>query len=176
MIDIVAQAVSVVAAGLLILSYQFKKNKTLYIFQVFGTLLFAVSFIMLGSYTAAAMNIIALVRSVLLAKGGIFAKTPFLGLILVAIVVSTVFTYSGWLSLLIFVAMMIQSLAVWTRNGKILRYGQLFVSSPLWIIHNSINFSMGGLVAECFVMTSIIVSFVRYGINGFEGVEKTKKK
>ncbi|MBO5883856.1 MAG: YgjV family protein [Clostridia bacterium] len=176
MIDIVAQAVSIVAAGLLILSYQFKKNKMLYIFQVFGTLLFAVSFMLLGSYTAVAMNIVALVRSAFLAKGGVFSKTPCLCLILAATIVSTVFTYSNWLSILILAAMIIQTLSAWTRNGKIMRYGQFFVSSPFWIIHNSINFSLGGLFAECFVMTSIIISFIRYGKNGFEVEQKAKKR
>ena len=175
MLDIVAQGISIFAAGALILSYQFKRNIFLYLFQALGTLLFAVSFIFLGSYTAVAMNVIALVRSALLAKGGVFAKKPFLFLILASIVISTVLTYSNGLSILIFVAMIIQTITCWTRNGKITRYGQFFASSPIWIVHNCINFSLGGLIAECFVMTSIIISFIRYGFNGFEGAEKAKK-
>ncbi len=169
---IVAQIISVVAAGLNILSFQFKKNKTLYVVQFFGTLLFSLSFILLGSYTAAVINIIALVRSFFLAKGGVFSKLPFLFLILAATVIGTVFTYSGWLSILILVAMIVQSITVWSRNGKILRIGQFCCASPFWIIHNSINFSLGGLLAEIFTMISIVVSVIRYGINGFEGAEK----
>ena len=175
MLDIVAQAIGVAAAAMNILSYQFKKNRVLYLFQLCGTMLFAVSFTMLGSYTAAAINVITFVRNAFLAKGGVFEKTPFLCLILAATVVSTVLTYSGLPSILILVAMVIQSLTVWTRNGKILRYGQFFVSSPCWIVHNSINFSLGGLIADCFVMLSIIVSFIRYGKDGFEGTKKIKQ-
>ena len=172
MIDIIAQAIGVVAAAMNILSFQFKKNRALYLFQLCGTMLFAVSFTMLGSYTAAVINVITFVRNAFLAKGGVFEKTPFLCLILAATVVSTALTYSGLPSILILVAMIVQSLTVWTRNGRILRYGQFFVSSPCWLIHNSINFSLGGLLAECFVMMSVIVSFLRYGKNGFEGAEK----
>ena len=55
------------------------------------------------------------------------------------------------------------TLLMWGGNGKYIRYGQLFASSPSWLVHNIINFSLGGIIGEIFTMCSVIVSFIRFG-------------
>ena len=68
----IAQGIGVVAAALTILSFQFKKNKSLYLLQAVSGLLFSINFLMLGAYTAACLNFINLFRGGLLAGGARF--------------------------------------------------------------------------------------------------------
>jgi len=73
-----------------------------------------------------------------------------------------------FLSALTYFSLVFMSVFMWLGNGTHIRYVQLSVSSPAWIVHNIFNFSLGGLLCEIFAMTSVIVSFIRFGKNGFE--------
>ena len=73
-----------------------------------------------------------------------------------------------FLSALTYSTLELMTVLMWRGNGKHIRYGQFFVSSPSWIIHNIFNFSLGGILCEVFMMLSVVISFIRYGKDGFE--------
>ena len=64
-IEIIAQAIGILAMVFNILSYQGKKQKTVITLQLFGGLLFAVNFWMIGAKVGGILNVIAVIRALI---------------------------------------------------------------------------------------------------------------
>ena len=60
----IAQIIGIVAMGIIILSYQQKKQSTVIAFQLFGSALFAINFFMLGAIMGGLLNFIAIIRAI----------------------------------------------------------------------------------------------------------------
>ncbi len=54
------------------------------------------------------------------------------------------------------------------NNRKAIRTVRLFAVTPAWLAYNITVFSLDGIICEGFNIISIIISFIRYGKNGFE--------
>lgn len=67
-----------------------------------------------------------------------------------------------------YATLVVMSVFMWLANGKRIRYFQITLMSPAWVVHNIFNFSLGGILCEAFNMISTIISFVRYRKDGFE--------
>ncbi len=168
-----ARIISLTAAGIIIFSYQMRDNRRLFILQALGGLLFAISFALPGNWSGAWMNIINILRGGILGAGKKWAK-PYVFIILEALyIVAGIATYDSWLSILVMAAQLIGTVAMWTRNGKTIRILQFSVVSPSWLTYNFFTLNIGGIITEIFGIISVIVSFIRFGWNGFEN-EKSK--
>lgn len=173
-IEIIAQCFGILGLMLAALSYQEKNNKRYFIEQGLTGLMFFVNFVLIGAVSAALFNITNLLRGVILVK----KKRKLCELIFLEILYTACFVFSVcliinkpfqiFLSALTYLSIVVMSVVMWKGDGKNIRYCQLFISSPAWIIHNIFNFSLGGILCEVFMMTSVVVSFIRFGKNGFE--------
>lgn len=173
-IEIIAQFFGILGLIISVLSFQEQDNKRFFIEQGLSGLMFFLNFILIGAISAALFNLTNLVR------GAFFAKKDkkLWKLISVMLLYSVCLAFSLskivddpfqiFLSVLTYLPLEVMTVLMWLGNGKHIRYGQFFVSSPSWIIHNIFNFSLGGILCEVFNMTSVIVSFIRYGKDGFE--------
>ncbi len=168
-----ARIISLIAAGITIFSFQMKDNKRLFILQALGGLLFAVSFALPGNWSGAWMNIINIFRGGILGAGKKWSK-PYVFIIIEALYIfAGIATFDSWLSILVMVAQLVGTIAMWTRNGRTIRILQFSVVSPSWLIYNSFTANVGGIITEVFGIASVIVSIIRFGWNGFED-EKSK--
>ena len=165
--DVVTQAIGIIAMSMNIFSFQCKKTRNFYVMQGIGGLLFSLNYIMLGMYTGAVTNIINILRSVVMSGGKKSRKWYFLLLVMGAYVAATAFTYDGWLSLILLVAQLTGVLTMWTDNGTIIRTGQFFVVSPIWLTYNIYAKSIGGIICEVFTFCSIIVYVLRCLVSKF---------
>lgn len=59
------------------------------------------------------------------------------------------------------IAMLVITYAMWIDNPDSIRWLTIFVSSPIWILHNSINFTIGGICCDTFNIVSAIIYLVR---------------
>ena len=166
--DILAQVFGLGGSALNIYSYQMKSNRWYYFFQGAGSALFTVNFFMLGAYTSALLNILSLFRGLVLAAGKKWSNWYVYALFEVAFLAAGIATYSGFPSVLITVAQLVSTTTMWLGNGKTIRVVQFFFVSPAWLYNNAVVFSLGGILTESFALISILVSFLRYGWNGFE--------
>lgn len=162
-------------AGMLcaVLSYQCKKNQTYFFFQILCSTFFMVQFILLGSWAGMIMNVFGIYRGVILYMGKKCEKMGFLISIQVCFVISAVvsvvvFNEMIWIAVLLFLAQAGGTLAMWSRDGRIIRGVQVFVASPAWIINNICYFSMGGILCEVFNIVSVLVSVLRFRKTGFD--------
>lgn len=165
--NLFAQAVGLVASAIAIWSYQMKDNKRLYICQSISGLLFAVSFFILGSTTAALMNLISLLRGGLLAAGRKWSRWPFYLLVMGLFLLAGVLSYDGYLSAIVTGAMLVSTTSMFSRNGKAIRLAQFFLVGPAWLYNNIAMMALGGILTEAVSMISIVISFLRFGVNGF---------
>ncbi len=182
MYQIIAQGFGIAASLLIIFSFQMKDNRRLFVCHGLGGLLFAVNFFMLGAYTGAILNILSFLRGTCLYFGGKWCKQWSCILFCVLFVTVGVFTcatsehiYDSILSALIAVAMIAVTIAMWARNGKNIRLANFFVSSPTWLAYNIYHFSIGGIITEVFSIISVMISFIRFGFNGFSDSGKKEK-
>ena len=172
-IEIIAQAIGIVAMVFNILSYQGKKQKTVITLQLFGGLLFAVNFWMIGAKVGGILNVIAVIRALIfLFKDKLKANSVFwlIGFILSYIVVYILtFTTFGteltpWTlirELLPVIGMTALSVGFRLKDAaNIRKYG--LVSSPAWLIYNIAVGSWGAIICETLTLISIFVGMFRH--------------
>ena len=172
-IEIIAQAIGIVAMVFNILSYQGKKQKTVITLQLFGGLLFAVNFWMIDAKVGGILNVIAVIRALIfLFKDKLKANSVFwlIGFILSYIVVYILtFTTFGteltpWTlirELLPVIGMTALSVGFRLKDAaNIRKYG--LVSSPAWLIYNIAVGSWGAIICETLTLISIFVGMFRH--------------
>ncbi len=175
MIYYIAQAIGIVAMAMNILSYQMKQKRGIITMQLFGTMLFSVSFLMLGAYTGGLLNFLGMVRSVVFLSGEkVKAKHPlWLVGFEAAYVASFVLTFAVFgkeptaaniiLEFLPLVGMTATTISFRMSEGKHIRALGL-VSSPSWLVYNIFNRAVGGSICEIVSLASIIVGMLRYDV------------
>ena len=174
MLDFIAQGFGLIGMGIIVYSFQCKKNKYFFLMQGIGSLMFFLNFILIRAYAGAFFNLTNLVRGLLFSKN---TQKPW-KLTLIEILYTISFGFSvylvwgDWFGVFIaalpYVTLLIMSVLMYGGNGKHIRYFQLTLMSPSWIVHNIFNFSLGGILCESFNMISSVISLVRYGKEGFE--------
>lgn len=185
--NILAQVAGLAGAGLNIVSYQMKDNRRLYLFKGISGILFALQFFLLGNLTAALLNLVNLFRAVALTSDRMKSSRWSFTLIQVMYIACFVLTFGKSevafggavlamiLSIVTTAIQLVETCTLMTRNGKIIRVAQLCAISPVWLTNNFLTGSIGGVITEVFGISSVIISFIRYGVNGFE-VEKNSEK
>lgn len=181
--DFIAQAIGIVAMAANILAFQFKNKKTLIICQLMGSVLFAVNMFMLNAVMGGIMNILGIARAlVYLKKDDLKIPIKTVNILFVfayAIFYVMVFTVFGKeptttniiLELLPAIGSSAMALALSRNSTRAVRLCG-FINSPCWLIYNSVNFSIGGILCEIFGLISVISSLIRIDILG----KKNKKE
>ena len=164
--QIIIQSIGI--AGLLsfAISYQIKSIRMLFLMQLIGSALFCVQFILLGAISGCVGLVINIIRNAMLMQ---YKQWHWVRRKIWPIIISIIFTilliptWTGYASLLPYIAAITSTFAYWTDNAFILRMTNLLCASPCWLIYDIIYFSLGGIASESMSMVSILVSFVRFG-------------
>ena len=180
-IEIIAQAIGIVAMLFVTLSYQSKQQKTIFALQLIGSILFVINFLMIGAIVGGLMNIIAIVRAlVFLFKDKLKAdRLPWLigfvaSYIAVYVLMFTLFgkeltVYNLLIQLLPVIGMTACQIGIHLGHARTIRYLG-YISSPSWLIYNIITFSIGAIICESINLISITVGILRFDIK-----KKTKQ-
>ena len=164
----IAQAFGIAGSIVYLISFQIKKNRPFFITQCLGSFLFMMNYLLLGAYTGFLMNTLGVVRAACLAAGGKFHHKVIPWVLDVVYLTATVLTFSGIPSILVLIAMICSTHALWTKKGKVIRYVQLGITSPCWLAHNIMVFSIGGVICEIGNITSTIISLFRFRKTGYD--------
>ena len=168
--NVIAQGFGIIGLVIIVLSFQFKKNSRFFLMQGLGSLMFSINFLLIGAWGASFFNLCNLLRGTLFLKN---AQKKW-KLVLVEIAYAVCFVFSIFLNpspdqiilaAIPCVALLVNSVYMWRGNPKQIRYCQIFLASPAWIIHNIFNFSLGGIVCESFNIVSSIVYLFRMRCN-----------
>jgi len=166
--EIIAQIIGIFGMIFLIGSYQCKENKKFFLVQCMGCILFSINYILIGSLASALFNIIGILRAVTRLREKTHTNLVF-GIICTLCVLTTIFTYENYWTLILLVPQLVEAYVIWYKNGGTVRKTRLFFISPIWLVNNSVfAFTVGGIICEIFTMVSAIVSLVRFRKDGFE--------
>ena len=172
-LELVGQAVGILATVFIIFSYQHKERSRVIGFQLVGTFLFSVNFALLGAPVGAILNAVAVVRAVVfLNKEKLHAEHPLWLVGFSAVYLASyaaTFTLlnkeSTPLNLLIellpVIGMVATTISFRFEDAKMIRrYG--LISSPCWLIYNIASFSLGAIICEVISLGSIILGIYRF--------------
>ncbi|MBR6739978.1 MAG: YgjV family protein [Clostridia bacterium] len=158
-----AQILGFIGLALAIVSFQSNRRRNILLFQLLAGTVFTLHFLLIGAYTGSLLNVIGVARSAVFSfKGKKWADSRvWIGVFCAAMAVIGIFTWDGPASLLPTVAMMLTTVAFFLSNPTYIRRLNL-PSSPMWMVYNLINRSYGGILTECFVMTSLLIAMFRF--------------
>ncbi len=161
--EIVAQIIGILALACAVISFQQKTHKFILVFQLIATALFVVHYALLGAYTGAILNGIAMLRSVVfINKDKAWARNIAWLIAFCVVSIGTGFlTWDGSvISMLPVLGMLFTTVAFWIKNPKYVRM-TAFPSSPLWLVYNIRCEAFGGAITEVINMISIIIAMIR---------------
>lgn len=175
MYTIIAQAIGIVAALAVNISFQFKKKSTLLLVQLVGNVLFAINFFMLGAYVGGLLNTIAIVRALVYLKKDSL-KVP-IALVNAAFIVSYFIAYAltftvfgkdftlanAIVELLPVIGMTALTFGFAGSNAKAVRLSTL-INCPCWMAYNIINFTLGGILCETLCLGSLVAAILRLDV------------
>lgn len=170
-LTIIGQIIGFIAAAVMILSFQFKENKKLFICQVISTSLFTLHYMFLAlggntnAYSGMAQNIGGLlIRIVMLLQQKFkWAKSPItMSVLCTYCAVMAAVTYTGnIICVLPTIGNIILIGAMWTNDRDKIRIAQFSVTTPTWLIYNFSAMSISGIITESFNLVSITVYYIR---------------
>ena len=163
--NITAQVLGLAGIIASVMSFQCKKYQKLIFLRTANEFFFAIQYIMLGAYTGAAMNIVGSVRNYIFMKlereekNSNLAKYSFSA----AFLIFSLFTWSGFKSILIAFAKVLSTFAYGNTNVFFVRC-MIFLTSTSWLIYNFMVKSYAGCFCELLTLVSIIVGIIRIDI------------
>lgn len=169
-IYIISQIITVLYFAILSLSYLLKNRKKILIANFVAHIGQTTAMAMLNGYTGAAMSVIMMLRDLTLliqedkkSKGKDINKKLDLVILIITvllIVVLTIFTYNGPLSLLSVVATLITTFALWQKDIKTYKILGI-IAGILWLSYNIFIFSIMGIVLETTLIVSSIIGYIK---------------
>lgn len=167
--SILIQGVGILGTILYFLSYQCRENKNLFRVQFASYLCYTTHLLLLGAVTGGISYILNMVRSFCLGS-----RNPFLRghrmcrIICILQVLTLIFTWDGWRSMLPVAANIAATIGGYTYNGRTIRAVGIFVNSPLWILYDILVGSWAGILDEIASEASMLISICRYGWKNLE--------
>ena len=166
------QIIGFIGTALFFASYQCKSNKNLFRVQFLSYLCYTTHLLLLGAVTGGISYMVNTLRSFCLGSKWDFARSWVMCCILCMLQLLTlVFTWAGWISILPVAANIAATIGGYTHNGQKIRIAGMFINSPLWIVYNIIVGSWAGILDEVVTECSMIVSILRYGWKNLDGAE-----
>ena len=174
-IEIIAQAIGIIAMVMNVLSFQQKTQRGIIFFLLCGGALFTINFIMLDALVGGLLNLVGVIRGLIyLNKEKFHADHPLwivgfsLAYIATYVLTFTVFdkepsTYNLIVEMLPVIGMIIGTISFSMKNAKGVRLLSL-IGSPFWLAYNIFSGAIGAIACEIFAEISIVIGMLRYDI------------
>lgn len=161
-----AQLFGIVGLIILILSFQKNSKEKLLKYQVFSSLFFSIQYFCLNAISGCLMNAMTLVRNIIFRR--FKNKVPIIYLIIIVIlmIILSIFSYNGVISLLPTIGVILYSIAIWQDNLTITRITEI-IGCILFIIYNIKVVAISGLITTIIEMLSAIVGIYRFDIKKY---------
>lgn len=151
---------------LLMMTYQQKDRSKILVLNLLAQLVTGLSYICLKAYTGLGMAIFSIIRNIIFyfnnnEKNCNKFKDIFILVILISmLVIITIITYDGILSMMAVLATFLYTYSIWQKNTKIYKILGIPVS-VMGILYNIFISSLFGVILESVVLISALVGFRR---------------
>lgn len=158
---ILSQVFVIVGIALYAITFLLKTKKSVLIVGLIGVMLNTISFVLLGAYTGALVNVVAMVRSIWFFCEEKKGKRTWVSLtvVMTLIVIATIFTYGSIIDLLPLVAGLSYAFACWQKNISLYRWLGILVS-VIYIIYDIFFNSIFGVVSESIAIICAIIGLI----------------
>ena len=161
---IFAQILGATALFILILSFQKNEKQSLLKYQIGSSIFFAAQYLCLQAYSGCLINIACIIRNILFRKyTGKRIPIYYLLFIICIMIVLSLFSYVGPISLLPCIACILYSCSLWQDNLKVTRIVEV-ISCSLYIIYNIKVLAYLGLVSTMIELISALIAIYRFDI------------
>ncbi len=165
--EFVIQFIGFAAMALSILSFQARRRTNILVMQSVSCIIWALQFLLLGSLSAAILNVVGAIRNVIYSQRTKHPSlnTPALPVVFIIICIAACalsIGKEGFPALLSTFAMVMACVAFYMDDEYKIRLLSLTIG-PTWLVYDIISFSIAGMISEGAATLSIIVSLVRYG-------------
>lgn len=185
--DIFIQCLGFIAIAMNLISVQFNTHFKIMLFKSLGSFLFCVQYLLLGAYTGMVMDLVGVIRNFVFAHNVKKGKSNkwwivFFSVITVAAGITTIaLTWGATLNTLsrfttnptglTVLAVFISILSVLAKLISTIGYGFKsphairMINLPtfcMWIIYNTIVFSLAGILSDAMSIGSIIIAEIRF--------------
>ncbi|MBR6709049.1 MAG: YgjV family protein [Clostridia bacterium] len=161
--NIIGQILGIFAPILTVVTYQMNTKKSLLIVLTSATVCTCLSYLLLGATSGFSLNIVCVLRNLCFyfQHEGSKANTVSALLLAAVMVIFGALSWQGPISLLIMIALAINTICMSLGNPQRLRKSILLTSS-LVLIYNVVVFSIGGMINESLAIGSAIVGIIRF--------------
>ena len=161
---IVAQIFGALALAILIISLQKNSKTKLLLYQSISSLLYALQYLFLNAYTGCFMNLICMIRNMIFNQYP--KKRPPIYWLIITIVLMIFFSslsYTGVISFLPMIAVILYSIALWHGNLTVIRTTEI-ISCSLYILYNIKVLAITGLIATIIEFVGAILAVYKFDI------------
>ena len=161
---IVAQIFGALALTILIISLQKNSKTKLLLHQSISSLLYALQYLFLNAYTGCFMNLICMIRNMIFNQYP--KKRPPVYWLIITIVLMIFFSslsYTGVISFLPMIAVILYSIALWHGNLTVIRTTEI-ISCSLYILYNIKVLAITGLIATIIELVGAIITVYKFDI------------
>ena len=161
---IVAQIFGALALAILIISLQKNSKTKLLLYQSISSLLYALQYLLLNAYTGCFMNLICMIRNMIFNQYP--KKRPPVYWLIITIVLMIFFSslsYTGVISFLPMIAVILYSIALWHGNLTVIRTTEI-ISCSLYILYNIKVLAITGLIATIIELVGAILAVYKFDI------------
>ena len=157
------QIVGITAAVITALSYQVNTKRNLLLIASAGTTCTCLAYLLLGAMPGFALNIVCLIRNALFyrLKEGTTPHKIATGLLMVAMCAVGALSWQGPVSLLIIIALAINTFFLSLGKPQVLRWS-LLLTCTMIVIYNVAVFSLGGILNESISIVSSVIGIARF--------------
>ena len=161
--ELIGQILGILATVLTFVSYQFNTKRSLLFIQTAATAATCLAYFFLDADSGFVLNIVCIGRNLVyyFQESGTKANRISAGALALIMAVTGAFSWQGWYSLLIIVALAINTLVLSLGDAQILRKSILLTSGMI-LIYNIIVFSLGGILNEGVAIASSVIGILRF--------------
>ena len=157
---ILSQIFETIALVILIYSFQKNEKDELLKLQVFSSLFFSIQYIFLNAITGCLMNFMTLIRNMIFRKS---KNIKYLIIVIILMILLSIISYNGPISLLPTIAVILYSIAIWQNNLTITRIVEV-ISCTLFIIYNIKFYAITGLISTIIELLSALIAIFRFDL------------
>lgn len=160
---ILSQIIGLLAIICWVMSIQQKNKEKILMNQMFANTLYTIQYVLLGAYSASAMNITSAIRSLVFYNDEKKHKQSKLtgSILIAAIIIIGIITYSSPISTIPILITIAYTYSVWQSNLKITRI-IFIIAAIIWIYYNLKVGAYVSIVGNILEIISGIISIKRF--------------
>lgn len=159
----IAQFFGLLGLIILIISFQKNNKSNLLKYQIISSLLFSIQYLCLNAITGCLMNFMTMIRNIIYKKYKDNVSILVLILIILGMIILSMFSYKGIISLLPTIAVILYSIALYQKKMTIIRITEV-ISCCLFIIYNIKVLALTGLITTILETIFSLVAIYKFDI------------